>query len=119
MEASIRWDVTPEEAWGQGSQNYVWTVEDEIEQIGRRRAPQIEQWMRQNASWTDRTGDARAGLRAELDVLTGIGIALAMRHGVSYGMALETAYGSRFAILGPALDFWGAVIWQDIQNLMR
>lgn len=117
MEVEFRWEVTPEQAWGPGSDNYVHTIEDAIYRIARQRAPQIVQWMKTNAPWTDRTGRARATLHAEVEMLAA-GAMISLLHGVPYGEFLELAHGSRFAILGPALDYWGPKIWEDINTLM-
>jgi hypothetical protein len=67
-------------------------------------AAAMQEAARANASWTDQTGAARAGLfgRAELanDILT-----ITLSHGpdVDYGIYLETRWAERYAIIWPTI----------------
>ena len=59
-----------------------------------------ESQMRAKAPWTDRTGNARAGLRAvHLDL--GSQHAIVLYHTMPYGFWLEVAHDGKYAILGP------------------
>lgn len=69
-------------------------------------AQKIQSSMRQNAPWTDRTGNARSGLfsvaeRAAKDVIV---IWLSHGHTIEYGVWLEVANGGRYAAILPALQ---------------
>lgn len=90
-------------------------VQRQVERSADRFSKKIEAWMRANAVWEDRTGDARRELRAEVVDMTGHAVLILLRHGVDYGVYLETMQAGRFAILGPALDTWAPVIWRDLQ----
>lgn len=90
-------------------------VQRTVERTADRHSKKIEAWMRANAPWTDQTGDARRELRAEVLDITGKAVLILLRHGVDYGVYLETMQAGRFAILGPALDTWAPVIWRDLQ----
>lgn len=69
-------------------------------------AKAIEEWMRENAPWDDRTGDAREGLST--DVLhEGFRQEIYLMHGVDYGIWLEVRWNGRYAIIQPALDEFG------------
>lgn len=59
--------------------------------------------MRQNATWTDRTGNARNGLAADVQA-TGTGGSLVLYHTVPYGIWLEIRWSGRYAIVGPTLQ---------------
>lgn len=83
-----------------------------------KRAVEIEDWMKQNAPWTDRTGEARRTLRAEV-VSAGGTISILVAYSVYYGTALEYDYGGQYAVLGPALDYWWPILIEDIQKIMR
>lgn len=80
-------------------------------------APRIETWMKQNAVWTDRTGNARQTLWAETFDFMDV-IVLAFGHGVSYGTFLELAHQGRYAIITPALDHFAPKIWADANRLL-
>jgi hypothetical protein len=59
-----------------------------------------ESEMRAKAPWTDRTGSARAGLRAvHLDL--GSQHAIVLYHTMPYGFWLEVAHDGKYAIIGP------------------
>lgn len=66
-------------------------------------APEVENYMKLNAPWTDQTGNARNGLaaRAYRDK-DEIGIVL--YHQVSYGIWLETRFGGKYAIIEPTIQ---------------
>lgn len=58
--------------------------------------------MKTNASWTDRTGNARQGLGAQ--TFSGEGSStLILYHSVPYGVWLEVRWSGRYAIIGPTL----------------
>jgi len=73
-----------------------------IDRTLRYQAARSETWMRTNASWTDRTGNARNGLHATVDKLSEDSWLLVLAHSVSYGIWLEVMQSGRFAIVRPA-----------------
>jgi len=80
-------------------------------------APRIETWMKQNAPWTDRTGNARQTLWAEAFDFADV-VVLAFGHGVSYGTFLELANQGRYSVIFPALDHFAPKIWADAKRLL-
>jgi hypothetical protein len=56
-------------------------------------------YMQINASWTDRTGEARRTLKSDVTVDKNDEATLWLMHGVYYGWYLETMQGGRFNIL--------------------
>ena len=93
-----------------------------IFQSGRRiaydRAEDMENWAKENAPWTDRTGDARERLHATVEETGPIGT-IVLAHGVDYGLWLEIANGGRFSAIAPAIDIFGPIIMRDLQNLIN
>lgn len=87
--------------------------------------------MKSNASWVDRTGNARQGLRSEVLPRTAaevVGlIELNMFHSVTYGVYLEgylpdgtpMMRPSAYKIIEPALDHFGPRVWADVRSLFR
>lgn len=66
-------------------------------------AARTETWMRTNASWTDRTTNARNGLFAVvIGEATDDTWLLVMSHSVSYGIWLEVTGSGKYAIVRPA-----------------
>lgn len=62
-----------------------------------------EKHMRSNAPWTDRTGNARAGLHATVQG-SGNTTAVILYHSVPYGIWLETRWSGRYAIINPTIE---------------
>jgi len=91
----------------------------------RRRAPEIQNWMKENRPWTDRTGNARASLTAEVFAeKKRIVIELTMGRlpndvTLEYARYLEFAHGGKYAIIAPTIDLWTPVIMSDLQKLLR
>lgn len=63
----------------------------------------LEDYMKLNRPWTDRTGNARNGLRANVNYYGGDYVSIVLSHGVYYGVYLEYAMEKRFAIINPTL----------------
>jgi len=116
---SIEWTITPEVAFTPGVQRYIGAIRRGVRAIAQRRAPEIENWMKLNAIWVDRTGNARQTLTAEVEDLALDVVQIVMEHGVEYGVWLELAHGGTYAILAPAIDYWGPIVWADVQALLR
>lgn len=74
---------------------------------------EIEDAAQANAPWTDRTGDARAGLTCEVDK-DGEDVILELFHTVDYGQWLETIQSGRFAIIMPTLEEYSDRIFQAV-----
>lgn len=80
-------------------------------------APKVEAWMKTNAIWTDRTGNARQSLYTWVDEV-GDTIILWLSHGVKYGIYLETRFSGRYSIIDPSIDYFFPRIMQDIRNTL-
>lgn len=62
-----------------------------------------ETWMRENAPWTDRTGNARNGLQAKHESEPMVEHRLVMYHTMPYGYWLEVRWSGKYAIVGPTM----------------
>lgn len=115
---SFTWDIEPEQIYYNA---LVWsdTLIAVIKQVLDRRALEVGLWMQANAPWTDRTGRARAFLTTDVVEIMGQALVMNLRHGVSYGLYLETTQGGKYAIIAPALDYWGPIIMQDVKSIVR
>ena len=115
---TVSWSVPPEEAFGDLADAYVQAIQDAVWAIAQRRAPEIESWMKINARWTDRTSNARQGLAADAERLATEAVQIVMSYDVDYGIFLELAHAGNYAIIGPALDHFAPIIWQDVLALL-
>ena len=73
--------------------------------------------MRSTAPWTDRTGAARSGLNAEVQVETNA-VALILFHSVAYGIYLEVRWGGKYAVIRPALGPMSQLMVSNIGKLL-
>ncbi len=90
----------------------------EVDAILQRYAPEIENWMKNNARWTDQTGAARNGLGARFySDRSNKGIVLF--HQVPYGIWLEVRFSGRYAIVVPALEHWGPIVLGGTTGLLE
>jgi len=80
-------------------------------------APQVQQWMVENASWQDRTGNLRQSIYAEVEALV-YGAAIVFGHSMEYSIYIELGLSGKFSIILPALDHWSPIIWQAVQALL-
>lgn len=69
-------------------------------------ATNMEADMKENAKWTDRTGNARRGLKAEAGRIAN-GYRITLSYSVDYGFWLENAHERRYAIIRPTINIAG------------
>jgi len=68
-------------------------------------APRAERHMKQTATWTDRTGNARNSLTARPDIRSGgLECVIVLAHGVPYGIFLETRFSGAYAVIIPSIQ---------------
>ncbi len=113
------WHTTPERAWGGLADEYARAIEDGVFALAQQYAIEIEAWMKDNAPWTDQTGNARQTMAAEAERLVGAAAQIILSYGVEYGLYLELSNGGAFSIIGPALDTFVPRVWADVQELLR
>lgn len=65
--------------------------------------PVLETYMKENAVWTDRTGNARQSLYTQLEDLAQDVAILYLAHGMEYGLWLEVRWAGKFAIIWPTI----------------
>jgi hypothetical protein len=74
----------------------------------------VQTYMRENASWTDRTGAARQGLFANR-----FGTDIVVFHTVPYGIWLEVRWSGKYAIIVPTIKNEGRRIMRGIRSIMK
>lgn len=77
--------------------------DDVVAEAFRDAADDIKTAAQQNAPWSDRTGDARAGLETIVENNNGE-VVLSLFHTVEYGLWLEVIQNGRFATIMPTLE---------------
>ncbi len=80
-------------------------------------APEVENYMKLNAPWTDQTSNARNGLAARA-YQEGNDIGIVLFHQVSYGVFLETRWGGRYSIINPTIEVMGPKVMVRFDRIM-
>lgn len=73
---------------------------------------QVESHAQANAPWSDITGRARQGLKADISIEGGE-VVLTLSHSVDYGYWLELIQQGKFAIIMPTLEALGPEILKN------
>lgn len=79
----------------------------------------LESFMRTNAKWTDRTGNARSGLQSEVKIESDTKIAILMYHSVPYGPWLEVRFGGKYGIILDAIQYGAPLYIQAVERLLK
>jgi hypothetical protein len=139
MPRNFRWKQgkSPREAWD--AARYETALDRRIEAALNKTTPRLEADAKQDAPWTDRTGNARQTLAAFAVKVegpiqaTGItyegqvnetyapfgrgkGWAVILRQWMSYGRSLETIRQGRYAIVLPTLEQHQRVVWAKVKR---
>jgi len=77
----------------------------------------IEATMKVGATWTDRTGNARLGLRAVAGHEPFVSHWIDLFHSVSYGIWLEVRWAGKYAIVIPTLITAGPKVMGTLNKL--
>lgn len=114
----FKWDVSPEAVFPQMAANYTQAIFQSGRRIAYDRAEFAENYAKQNAPWTDRTGDARERLHATVEETGPIGT-IVLSHGVDYGIWLEVANQGRYSIIPETIEVVGPLVMRDLQNMIN
>lgn len=79
-------------------------------------SPRVEGYARDNAPWTDRTGNARTGLRARPQHESR-SHSIVVFHSVPYGIWLEIRFEGRYAIILPTVQIQGRELMAFMKGL--
>lgn len=82
-------------------------------------APVVEAEAKSNASWQDRTGNARQGLTGFVEDVSETVVELYLAHRVTYGIPLELRNSARYAIILPTLEAHYSAIFSMLQDVFK
>lgn len=77
-----------------------------------------QNYMREEAPWTDRSGNARAGLHAKVNYPEGA-VEMILAHSMWYGIFLEVANSGKYQIIGPTVLYIGDLLMQRIGSMFE
>lgn len=81
---------------------YEQQIYKKLHQVCEYFAPIVESEAKDNASWIDRTGNARSGLTGFVEDISASVVAIVLQHKMDYGVYLELK--ERYAIILPTLE---------------
>ena len=114
---TLHWTIPPERL-AQNVGGYVERLLNAVYDLATFFATRLETYAKQNAPWTDRTGNARQGLTARA-VKTATAVTLYLFHSATYGIWLEVKNAGRFAIILKTLEAHYGAYMAAIQGLLR
>lgn len=125
MSSGIEWISDPVSVWMPRYQAWMNNIILAIDTTLLARQAEIEAWMKANHVWRNRTTLAETNLFA-IVVRDALIITMVMGQGSSvyYSRFLERfmqpigAGRGRFSVLGPALDYWGPELLNDIRAIL-
>lgn len=84
-----------------------------------REAQELRTYMQLNRPWTDRTGEAKRRLNAQVSQESEDVIRITLAHGVDYGYWLEVAHGRKYSIIGPTIKIKGPELASKFSGFMQ
>lgn len=93
-------------------------VNDAVMTVLEYQAPRVETYMKQNAPWTDQTGNARQGLRAEAYDLGGEQKGIILYGQVPYQIWLEVKHSGEYAIIVPTIQVMGPEVMKSLEGIL-
>lgn len=87
-----------------------------VEQVAIYLEPVLEGYAKENARWTDQTGNARQSLHTWHEVANDI-VTLYIGHGVEYGIWLEVRWAGRYSIIWPTIEAHLNPIYELLQGI--
>ena len=82
------------------------------------KASELQSKMQLNRPWTDRTGMAKATMRARVTRPDDKTIRILLSYGVEYGIWLELAHEKNFAIIAPTIREESPRVVEDLNGIL-
>lgn len=115
--ASLPW-IVPPTVIALNAQGWEDLLKEALVTVAQKWSPQLEDYAKANRPWTDRTSQARTGLRGDYEV-TEDSVTIYLIHGAAYGIFLELRppeNGGR-PIIMPTMEAHYARIFADVDRL--
>lgn len=118
---TVSWNVDPGEALARLVRQKIDAIERDIVRLVDKLSDQATQFMRASARWQDDTGEARAGLYADVEHAVRESVTLLLSHGpaITYAHWLEYAHRGRFEILSTTSDNFWPLLYRGAVDIMQ
>lgn len=97
---------------------YAQKIHDAMLGVAQYFAPVLETEAKNNAPWTDRTGNARQGLNGFAEDVSATLVEIYLAHKMDYGVWLELKNSGRYAIILPTLENHYSAIFSMLQRVL-
>lgn len=94
---------------------YARKIHDAMLGVANYFAPVLETEAKNNAPWTDRTGNARQGLSGFAEDVSQTVVEIYLVHRMNYGIWLELKNSGRYAVILPTMEMH----YQPIMNMLN
>lgn len=120
MKVDFKWNAPPS-VLARAVEQYGDRVFVAIRAVAGRTAQAMQDSARNDATWTDRTGNARSGLFSLVEEASREVVVLYLSHGhtIEYGKFLELAHGGKYAIIMPTIQKIMPQIVRDLKGIFR
>lgn len=112
----LNWKVTP----GAMADSYgAWWEATKVRLVEAMRqvSDEARTYMKVAHPWTNRTGDAEAGLDVQVDI-GGDTMMMTLSHGVYYGIYLEYRWGGKWGVIGITIDRYADIAMAAMQDAL-
>lgn len=116
--AGLKWDFLPSKMLEDLVTDYATAIRLALVELGEAWAPIIEDYMKTNARWKDRSSNARQTLNVRAREFSD-SVVLDLAHGMFYGIYLELANAGKYAIINPTLDKYTPLVWKSVLDLFK
>lgn len=118
---TITWNIRPEDVWPRIVQAQVDAIEADIVTLVNSLLDPVQEWMKANHRWQNRTGAAETGLYTDLLRVARQSVHLLMSHGptISYSVYLEYGFAGRLSILGDTADNFWPLLYRGAVEIVR
>ena len=100
-----------------GLANFTFKTLDQMAGDASSFAEEMLDYARKNAPWTDRTGEARAGLDTAVAIDNDT-LEVFLFHTAEYGQWLEVRWGGKYAIIIPTVETMGIRLLAKMNNTL-
>lgn len=116
--ATVKFRTPMRQAYGPGARQYESAVRQAVFQLLQYYGGVAQQDAQHNAPWTDRSGNARQTLRGYADE-NGDVLRMVLKHGMPYGVYLETKNGGRWGIVTRTVEDLADDVFRAVVTLLK
>lgn len=119
MSDIVTWNIDPGEYLAALTQQRIDAIEADIVRLVESLLNEVEAWMKANHRWQNRTGNAEAGLYADIEYAVRQSVYLLMSHDVTLDYTWILEANPRTALLGDVSDHFWPILLRGAREIVR